>query len=265
MLALVSATLGPLLTKLLDAALVVLATLAWWERLKSSSLPRLVSIAASVSILASCVLLTMPFITAFHESWAALLLMLSLALSTRDRILWAIVAAVLAAMFRELAAIYLVVMFGAAVLDRNRLAIAGWALAMGLVIAFYAGHAWMLQHYIGPEELKSPGWTGFGGWAFYVYAVKETSWLNVLPKTIAHALVPLAIFGWASLKLDFACRATAVMVGYAVLIACFARPVNFYWSLFNTPFVVAGIVFALYALAVLGSNIAAGAAIKKAA
>ncbi|MBY0612229.1 MAG: hypothetical protein K2P80_08585 [Beijerinckiaceae bacterium] len=250
-LAVVSATLGPILTKLLLAALVVLVSLAWWRKLAASAVPEPIATVAGVSILASSLLLTMPFMSVFHESWAALLIALSLAIRTPNRLIPAVAVGVLAALVREIAAVYLIVMLASAAFERNRREFLAVAAGMAVVVAFYAGHAWLLERHLTANEVTSPGWTGLGGWSFYLFAVKETSWLNLLPPMLAHGLVPVALFGWASLNLDVARRVTALVLAYALLIACFARSVNFYWSLFNTPFLLAGLVFAGGALAVL--------------
>jgi hypothetical protein len=179
----------------------------------------------------------------FSESWAGLLIALSLALRTADRWWPSVVIGLVAVCFRELAVPYLVLMGLLALYERQRWEMVGWGvaiLAFGFVVFV---HAQSVQALTQMTDLASPGWFGRGGWALFLSSAGELTTLAALPPWIVALLLPLSLFGLAAGKSPIALRTLVTIVAYAVLIALFARPANIYWVWLISPILILGLLF----------------------
>lgn len=184
----------------------------------------------------------------FHEYWAGILVALALVTMSATRWKASIVIAFTAVLVRELAFPLLVAMAMYEYrLGRRRRAAAWIASALGFAI-FLGVHALRVHQDIAPGSVQSPGWIKFGGWPFFVDAVRYSSFLQALPVWVGAVAVPLALLGWFSRKGDFANRVTLVLTMYAVAFLVVGRPGNVYWGFLFVAVLLPGIAFAPSAL-----------------
>ncbi len=256
-LANLSAWLGSSMSRAILLALVMAVSVLWWQRLKSERLPPVIHVMLTIAIAFSCGLLLIPRLPLFHESWAGLLIALSLALREPGRYVAAIFVGLLAALLRELAGAFLVLMLCFAIWEKNWREATGWLIATGLLAAFMALHSATLAEYVRADDLVSQGWNHRGGWSFYLHTVHSTTGLVFLPVFAGYAAIPMCLFGWLTLKSGLALRVAGLLLGYAFLVMAFARPANLYWSILCAPFMVAGLILAALSIQALGSNILA--------
>ena len=241
-LAWVSAALGPIGTQLLMTALVILTLAVWFRRLRPTQ-PLLVTGAALFVMTLSTIPIAQSSILLFHESWAGLLIALSLGLWRQERP-WASVAiALVAALFRESAAPILPMMAFFAMLSKRWHEASAWCVAFVIWGIAYAAHYGEVAALVRPDDLTSPGWSGMGGWPLFVDAVFKTTPLTFLPSAFASPLTLLALLGWLSVRSGLGLRVAGWLFGMAVMIMLFARPDNFYWAALPMPLLLAGLAF----------------------
>lgn len=243
-LAVVQTALPPLMVPILMLALALLTGFVWLARLMGDALARPVPLVAAATLLAAGLVAFVQWpLWPFHEFWAAPLVALSLAV--RRPGLWVSAAAIglSAALIRETAALYLVVMATIAWIEGDRREATGWIAALGVLGVALACHAWAASHVTGPLDAQSPGWTGLHGPGLFARAVVQSSALTILPLVIGAPLVALAAFGWAGWADPTGTRVAATIAAYAVVISVFARLDTFYWALMVTPLLLVGLVF----------------------
>ncbi|MFM9828804.1 MAG: hypothetical protein ACKVOB_08685, partial [Sphingomonas sp.] len=180
---------------------------------------------------------------AFHEVWAGLLIALSLALWRPGRWVESVAIALCAMTLRETAALYPLVMLGAAMVTGRRREALGWALSLAVFTLLMALHIRAWGQVTLPDDPTGPGWAAFLGPGFVVKTVAVETALAALPLLLAAPIVALALAGWAALDDAFASRAALTLWAYAMLIALFCRADTPYWGLMITPISLVGIVF----------------------
>lgn len=247
--------IGVATANLLLKLLMIVALLAFAFRLKPVAGSRAAWAGASFIAACAMVLLTVPAMTFWHESWAALLIILSIAFRGRKTWLPSVFLGLLAVLFRELALPYLAVMAFFAWRERGRLEAAAWAFAILVGIAAMAAHASMLSFHVTAADPASPGWSGMGGWPFILGMMKLCSPLLFLPIWAIALLVPLALLGWAGLTGLIGERIAILLFGYIAAFMLLGRPDNFYWGLLIAPLLPVGLAFAPRALRDLGRNL----------
>jgi hypothetical protein len=180
---------------------------------------------------------------AFHEIWAGLLVALSLARRRPGR--WGDAAAIglIAALVRETAAIYLLIMAALAWRDGDRREALGWGVALFLLAVALGFHAMAVSKVVTPLDTASPGWSGMLGPGFFVNSISASTALMIMPSWLQALLVALALFGWAGVRDPLGARAAWLFVAFALLLALFSRPDTFYWALMVAPTFLIGLVF----------------------
>ena len=241
-------TVGADAAALLLKALMIAAIAALTLRLRAVSVSPPLWAAATVGTASSMVLLTVPAMTWWHESWAALLIAFSLACRSRGHWVVSVVLGLAAVLFRELALPYLCVMAVMALRDRNKAEVATWAAAILIFFAALAAHASALSLHVTAADPQSPGWSSSGGWPFILALVHRCSLFGLLPLPLVAIGVPLALLGWASRRHETAERAALLLVGYVAAFMAVGRPDNFYWGILLAPLLPIGIAFAPPAL-----------------
>jgi hypothetical protein len=242
-LAVLSTAIG-ITGKMIAIALLILAVvLAWRRRLGNAHLGRLSVLTATGLIAVSAAMFIIPVATLFHESWAALLIALSLALRRPEKFAASIIMGLAAALIRELALGYLVLMLCIAAYEWRWREATGWLAAIALFGIALALHARGVAAVVQPSDLASQGWNTGAGWPLYVSATASATPLIHLPEWVARIVIPLCFFGWWSSRFDLSLRVVGMLAGYAVMIMLFARPNTFYWGMIAAPLLLAGLAF----------------------
>ncbi|MEO5640717.1 MAG: hypothetical protein ABIQ98_03005 [Sphingomicrobium sp.] len=187
--------------------------------------------------------LVQPTVGLFPETWSAMLLALAIALDRPGGSRWAMLAALAALLFRELA-MPMVLFFATLALARRQWRAAiGWGATLLFFAIVMAVHATAVSHVVRPDDLPSPGWSGLLGPGFALRSLAMATPATLLPIAVGGPLFALSLFGWLSSRADWALRAAAMIVGYVAILALFARTDNFYWALMAAPLSLAGLAF----------------------
>lgn len=242
-LAVVEAALPHGVVPLLLDTLAVAVVIAWWVRLRGAFTRLPPRIVAMLLLAAGLVPFVQPSLVAFHEIWAGLLIALSLAVYRPRDWLPAIGFGLAAALIRETAGLYLMVMAALALVDGRRTEALGWIVA-GVVLAIVLLlHAQAVAAFVRPLDAVSPGWSGRLGFGFFVRTMTLSTGLVLLPLWLAAPLVGLALFGWATWRAAVALRMLVLLCGYALVLSVFGRLDTFYWGLLVAPVLLVGLVF----------------------
>ncbi len=206
----------------------------------------------------SCLLVALagrPFLATdlvvMHEVWAGALIFLSLLVRSERRWVVSVVLGLLAAVVRELALPYLLVMATMAWRDGRRREMWGWISSIAAFGAFFAVHAALVQAAVESGGQESQGWLRFGGWPFLLDMVRQTTAFFHLPGAFTALIVPLALLGWWSLRSGLALRAFVFLAGIMAAFMAIGRPENTYWGLMLAIVLLPGLAFAPRALVIL--------------
>jgi hypothetical protein len=223
---------------LLSAALMI----AWWIKLRSS-VPRLLVGLFMVLVAGGLGGLLQPQTGLFHESWAAILLALMIALYRPERIWPAVLAGAAALMIRELALPMILAMGGLALIEKRWKEVGAWTAVVALFAVYMALHAQWVSQVVLPTDPPSPGWSAMLGLQFALKSIAKVTLGIRLPAALASALLILSLVGWASVRAGWALRAAILLAGYGSMLALLARTDTFYWALIAAPLSFAGLVF----------------------
>jgi hypothetical protein len=229
------------LRRLAVVALALASLAAWWVRLGREAvvpLPRAFDLIALVTGALPAVAPQAPYL---HEVWAGLLISLSLALRSSERFGFAVAIGLAAALIRELAAPYLVVMAVTAVAGRHWREAAAWVLALVLFAAALAAHAHMVDALVLPSDHAGAGWMKLSGWPFVLHASQWNAVLAASPAWLTAVLVPAALAGAATWSTSPGRRLAVTLVAYVLALAVVGRPENFYWGLMFAPLLPLGL------------------------
>jgi hypothetical protein len=253
-LAVVAAAVPPRVVRWVLWGLAVAVALAWYARV-APMLARMPARVLAMLLLVAGMAAALQAPTAlFHETWAGLLVALSLALRRSDRATEAIALGLAAVLIRETAGLYLLIMGLLAWRDGCRREAIGWAAALAVAAVVIAFHAHAVAEVVRPLDPVSPGWTGLLGPGFATRALAASTGLAALPLWLAALLVPLAVSGWTAWRDPLAVRTFATLAAYLALLMLFSRADNFYWVLMITPMSLVGLIFAPDALRDLASG-----------
>lgn len=243
-LAIIQAALPDIAVMALLYLLTAAVTVAFYGRLLPVLKTRGARTVVMVILFASVVPLLSPSMAILPDSWAGLLVALSLAIRRPGHYIEAVAFALAAATIRETAALYLVVMAVSAVFDRQRREAAGWVLALGILAIVLVFHAHAVTQVVKPLDIAAVDWTGLLGFGAFVSAATSATALAWLPLWIGAPIIGLAMFGWATWRDPTASRAIATIILVAATMAVFGKPDTPHWALIVTPFLVSGLIFA---------------------
>lgn len=178
-----------------------------------------------------------PALMGFTELWAGLLLCIALALRLRWPDKWWLQLAVIAAalVVRELALPYLLLAAAFAAWERRWTELMAWAALFALFGLGMVFHAQAVLAQVRPGDIASPGWSGGQGLRGVLMALAYTSIWQTTWQPLALLACLLPALGWAALPGRGAAFAVLLLGGYALMIALFARPDNFYWGFLLLP------------------------------
>jgi hypothetical protein len=246
LLAEIAATIGPAGAELLLRLLAVAATAATAIRLA----PRLKTPFRESAILlsaASTGAFVQPGMWVWHEIWAGLLITLALACRTERHWLFSVAFGLTAALLRELAFPFLLVMAGTAWAGGNRREASAWIVAVAIALSALSLHMISVGAIARPTDVTSPGWLVFGGWRFDL-ALARSSLLLLLPAWVTAVVTPLALLGWCAWRGAYALRTTAMLGLWMTAFLIVGRPDNSYWGFLFAPLLPVGLALAPAAL-----------------
>jgi hypothetical protein len=221
--------------------------IAWWVKLRPI-LPRLLNASAMFFLAGGLGGMLQPQTGLFHESWAALLLALMIAVHRPDRFWPAVILGGAALMIRELALPMILAMGGLALIEKRWREAAAWTLAVTLFGIYLTLHAHWVSQVVLPGDPPSPGWSNMNGLQFALKSIAKVTFGIRLPHALALGLLILSLFGWASVRTGWALRVTLLIAGYTAMLALLARADTFYWALLAAPLAFVGLVFVPKAL-----------------
>ena len=243
-LAVVEAGLSPMVIASLLNTLAIGVGVAWFERLRDAIRGPIAVWTAMLLLAAGCFACWQVDLAPFHEIWAGLLIALSLARYRPGKWLEALGWGLAAALIRETATLYLLVMAGFAWRDGARREAIGWGAALAVLALVLLAHAYGVAQVVSPADAASPGWAGLLGPGFVVRTWQASTALSLLPLGLAALLVPLAMAGWTAWADPLGLRMGATLFAYAVLLATTGRLDTFYWGLLTAPVLLIGLAFA---------------------
>lgn len=216
---------------------------AWWLRLAPAFGRTAPRVAVLLLLAGGMIGFVQSDLIGFHESWAAPLIALSLALRRPGRWVESAAIALIAMLVRETAAAYALAMLALALVEGERREAIGWAVVLGVFAIVVGIHAHAVAQVTGPLDPASPGGVGLFGAAFALDAVVSSTALRFLPHALALALAGLALVGWATWADPLGRRVAVTLGGYTLGIAIFARADPFQWGLLIAPLWLVGLAF----------------------
>jgi hypothetical protein len=204
----------------------------WAEKLAASGLIAAAGLAPIATTL-----------TPMSEAWCGLLLTFALGLTLWRRAKWWMPLVVIAAALtmRELALPFLLLAAAFAAWERKWRELMAWALVLVLFAVGLALHAREVAQFALPTDYQSPGWSGGLGLRGVLLALVNTTVLHMIPMKLALLVALLPMLGWGALDGRGGRFAGLLLGGYALMIALFSRPDNFYWGFLLLPAWFAGL------------------------
>lgn len=252
-LAVVQSALPAIVVPALMILIAVSAGIVWLARLMRDAVARPAPlIGASVLLGAGLVGFVQWRLWPIHDLWAGGLVALSLGMRRPGLWLSAVAIGLAAALVRETAAIYLIVMAAIAFAEGARREAAGWAAGFAIFAAALVLHAWAAAHAAGPLDPRSAASAAFHGPGLVVQVIAQSSALRLLPLWAAGPLVALALFGWSAWAHPAATRVAATIAVAVLAISLFPASDAFGWAALATPLLLVGLVFAPDGLRDLG-------------
>ena len=184
----------------------------------------------------------------WHEVWAGLLITLALACRTERRWFASVGLGLAAALIRELAFPFLLVMAATAWTSGARREAQAWLAASAIAIISLAAHMAAVWALTLPGDVASPGWMAFGGWRFDLALARQSSLIMVLPPWAAAVTTPLALLGWCAWRSPYALRTAALLMWWMGAFLVLGRPDNSYWGFLFAPLLPVGLAMAPDAL-----------------
>ena len=240
----VLAVLPGLVSALLLLLLAIGTAFAWQKRLREALARPLPVFGGMLLLAGGMVGLLAPDVVLFPETWAGMLVALSLAIRQQDRWVEAVAVATAAMLIRETAAFYAIAMGLLAFAEGRRREALGWAAGIGLLAVVLVFHAQAVAQVVGPLDPTASDAAGMHGFGFFVRASITTTVLHLLPAAIAALLVALALFGWAMWDDPVALRVTVTLAVYAAATAILPGADGFYWAFLVAPLLLVGLAFA---------------------
>ena len=239
-LALVLAALPPgLIPKVLFVFVAVLSFIAWVIRVRFEGASRLVQacLLTGLALGMGASVLGAENSLWFHETWVGFLFAGAIGVRRVGRVWPAILAGLLAALLRELAAPFLLAMGFAALLERRWGEAAAFAIATVLVGVEITWHAQTINALTTAADPHSQGWLRAGGLGFLM---QTTNW-NLAPTLlggwISAIILPLALIGLVIWGGPTGLRLRLILGGYGAAFLLVGRPDNTYWGLMIAPLV----------------------------
>ena len=242
-LATIIATLGMTGAKILLWVIMGLTLFVWWRRFEGCFADPGRRLSAILLLTSGLTIIGLPNLVVLHDAWAGLLVTLALGLHGNRRIWLSLVAVAAAILIREtilpIAGLFLFM----ALLDKQWKSAGCWGALILAALGVLMLHAQAVAAVTLPNDLASQGWLRAGGWGFALQALGETTALRAMPEWAGAILVPLSLAGWFSWADKTGRAVSLAFLGYTALFMAAGRLENFYWGLWVSPLLLAGLAF----------------------
>lgn len=235
----------------LAIALLALCLQMRWAEL--NHLPKAFSyLAAALAAPALCVV-AHPMAIYFPEFWAGLLIWTSICCYGNRWAMAGSIAALAALFFRELAAVYILVVTVLALRERNRRELTILCLGLVAYSVYYYLHFSAVQNATALfEQPHTRNWFAFGGAGFLQDTVGMYPLFMVAPPWLKALVVPTALIGAFACPLNSARHAKWTLGSYVLFFSIAGLPFNYYWGALYTAVVAWGLAWFIP----LGRNVA---------
>ncbi len=233
------AHLPPLLSIVLLVMVAAGVAIAWQARLMPLCRGSLGRIAVLVLLIAGLGSVARPDLVAVPETWAGLLLALSLACRRPGQAVEAIALGFAAASIAGVAAAYLLLMALLAWRDGHAREAAGWAGALLLLGMVFGFHVHAVTAVLRPLDMAG-AMAQDTGWSTGLSTIAAATGAALLPVPVGAALVGLATIGWAAWRDPLAIRASATILAIALLLMTGVPAMG---GLLVAPIALVGLVF----------------------
>jgi hypothetical protein len=223
----------------LASAAVVWAARRWASAGGLPASPALVTVLVAVS-LSPCLVRDFVYMS---ESWAGVLVALSVCLAAIERPGAAVAAGLAALAFREFALLPCLVSAALAARRRRWREVALWAGGLAAYALLLRAHHLEVARHLRPGDV-SRGWLAFGGARFLVATSKWSPFFVALPDTAVALGLPLAALGLGGIAGDAGARAALVVLGYLCAFAFVGNWFNDYWGAMYAPLLPFGLLTA---------------------
>lgn len=241
-LAWVESSLGWRTSYLTLCVLVMGTAVAWFAMLRPfTTLAERMS--AMLLVLAGGAMAASPGFVVSHELWAGTLVALALALRVRGAWIPALIAAACALAIRELALPFVLIAALWSLREGKRREFAAWATLVAVYgVVLFLHRAAVLPLSL-PGDPLSQGWGGLRGPGAVLQDIADVTLLHLIPAPLSYLAVLLALVGFLGAPWPVGRFAVPWLVTIALLLAVFARPVNFYWAILSVPMITVGLAF----------------------
>jgi hypothetical protein len=241
-LAWIEAALGWTATRMLLATLLAFTAFAWFAMLRPLvGAPE--RIVATLLVLVGGAMVATDDLVVTHELWAGVLVALGMALLARGIWLPALVAVASALAIREMALPFAMIAAFWALHDGRRREAGCWIALIAACAVVLSLHRAVVTPLSLPSDALSQGWGGLRGLAAPLRDIAEVTLFNMLPRPLSYCAVVLALAGFIGAPRPLARLALPWLATVILLLAAFARPVNFYWAILAVPTVMTGLAF----------------------
>jgi len=217
---------------LLLAGLLLAGAASWMPHFAANGPKRVAAGGLLLFIACAPLINTSPLF--FSEVWCAAALLLCFGLRSSGHFQAAVVAGLIAVMFRELAAPWLLVI-GLADLSQRRYRVVGWWVGAAAVYsAYYGYHAYQVSNHLLETDVAVRSWADAGGLSFVLDTLELFT-----PTAISPALRPwvlgAAIAACIALLRRRDWALPAGLLAWIVFLCFFGRSANTYWGVIAAP------------------------------
>lgn len=227
-LAVVSALLGRTGTLAFALVLIAANAIAWYARLRTEGPFLRFGALAGASALGAAGI--SPEVLVMHEWWSGLLLSLALALDVDRRFGAALACATAAALVRELAVVFLILLLAVELQRRCWCRVAIVVATLLVLAALLAGHGAAVAALTTPSDMASPGWLGLRGIAGFAHDFAVLLNLEWLPGPLASLVAIVPLGGWLAASRNLGKFPLAWFSAFALFEGFLDRPDNYYWA-----------------------------------
>ncbi|PTQ65674.1 hypothetical protein C8J45_101526 [Sphingomonas sp. PP-CE-3G-477] len=243
-LAVVAGSLPGLAVTTMLYCLVAAVAVAWYARLTLALKTRAARTLAAVLLFAGLAPLLRTDLSNLPETWAGLLIALSLGVHRPGRWIDAVAFGLAATLICDAAVLYIVTMTGFAIRERRRDETLGWIAALGLLAIVLAFHAHAVAAIVTSLDI-AVGTDAPAGTGSVVSAFASATMLDYAPLWVAGPVVGLALFGWTPWRDAIAPRVLGTILLAVLLIALLDRSGTSQSALLVSPLLLVGLVLAL--------------------